>query len=60
MSDQKYVERDRRNGHTDPAYQIIIRAIWCRGERQRLALAALKERGLWLTEEQKRQAGLTP
>jgi hypothetical protein len=42
----------------DPAYCIIIRSIHCRGERQRLALAELDRRGLWLSAEQKLQAGL--
>lgn len=60
MSDNNpaYIRRDREKGHLDPAYQIITRTIWCRGERQQLALEALKRRGLWLTEDQKRQAGV--
>lgn len=50
----------RRGRASDPAYQIIIRAIWCRGEQQRLALQHLRERGLWLSDEQQKQAGLLP
>lgn len=42
----------------DPAWQIIIRAIWTRGERQQIAVKHLAERGLWLSAEQKMQAGL--
>lgn len=41
-----------------PAYIIIIRAIHERGESQRTALRALKARGLWLSDEQKQQAGV--
>lgn len=39
-----------------PAYIIIIRAVHERGKNQRLALEALKGRGLWLSDEQKRMA----
>ena len=56
----RFIERDRKIGQYDPAYQIITRAIHERGERQTLALAHLKARGLWLTVDQKRQAGLIP
>lgn len=42
-----------------PAFVIIIRAIHERGENQRIALEALKARGLWLSDDQKAQAGLT-
>jgi len=55
---ERWIERDRNRGMLDPAYQIIIRATWERGERQRLALEHLAMRGLWLSEDQKRQAGL--
>ena len=41
-----------------PAYAVITRAIWERGETQRQAVAELQRRGLWLTTEQRRQAGL--
>lgn len=44
---------------TGPAYQVIIRAIHSRGEAQRKALDEMKRRGLWLSKEQKVQAGLT-
>jgi hypothetical protein len=37
---------------------LIIRCIHQRGEDQRNCLAELSRRGLWLTEEQKIQAGL--
>ena len=51
------VFRDRLN--VAPAYVIIINALHQRGALQKVALEVLKERGLWLTEEQKGQAGLT-
>ena len=54
----RFIARDLAEGLHDPAYQIIIRATWERGERQEIALRHLKERGLWLTEDQKRQAGI--
>lgn len=54
----RWIERDRQHGVDDPAYQIIIRATWERGERQAIALAHLKQRGLWLSDDQKRQAGV--
>lgn len=41
-----------------PAYAVIIRATWERGETQREALAELDRRGLWLSAEQRKQAGL--
>jgi hypothetical protein len=41
-----------------PAYAVIIRATWERGAVQAEALAELNRRGLWLSDEQKRQAGL--
>jgi len=43
-----------------PAYAVIIRAIHERGRTQKEALAELDRRGLWLTEEQKRQAAMSP
>lgn len=43
---------------TIPAYAVIIRAIWERGPIQQEALAELDRRGLWLTDDQKLQAGL--
>lgn len=46
--------------HAAPlAYQVIIRSIWERGREQEIALAELDQRRLWLTEEQKIQAGLS-
>lgn len=41
-----------------PAYAVIIRATWERGETQREALAELDRRGLWLSADQRAQAGL--
>ena len=41
-----------------PAYAVIIRAIHERGPSQRDALAELDRRGLWLSDDQKRQAGV--
>jgi hypothetical protein len=52
------IARDRRSGLNDPPWQIINRSIHCRGERQTLALAHLKQRGLWLSAAQRKQAEL--
>ncbi len=41
-----------------PSYAVIIRCIHCRGQTQRDALEELDRRRLWLSEEQKIQAGL--
>lgn len=41
-----------------PHYAVIIRCIHERGETQIEALAELRRRGLWLSEEQKITAGL--
>jgi len=41
-----------------PDYAVIIRAIHESGTKQVSALAELDRRGLWLSDEQKRQAGL--
>jgi hypothetical protein len=38
---------------------VLIRAIYEHGPHQLEAVAELNRRGLWLTDEQKRQAGLT-
>lgn len=40
------------------SYQVILQAIHERGETQKAALRELRLRGLWLSEEQKAQAGL--
>ena len=42
-----------------PAYAIIIRAIHERGKTQKEALAELHRRGLSLSSDQTRQAGLS-
>ena len=42
-----------------PNYAVIIRAIHERGKVQEDALAELKRRGLWLTPDQRKQAGLS-
>jgi hypothetical protein len=39
-------------------YQVIIRAIWTRGIDQQSALAELCRRGLWLSADQRKQAGI--
>lgn len=57
-SDSRFVARDRRECRIDASYQIIIRAMHCRGDRQALALAELHRRGLYLTADQRRQARL--
>lgn len=41
-------------------FALIIRAIHERGEIQRAALDEMYRRGLWLSDDQKRQAGLNP
>ncbi len=41
-----------------PSYAVIIRAIHERGEIQKAALREMERRGLWLSDEQKRQAGV--
>jgi len=41
-----------------PAFAVIIRCLHERGETQQEALTELRRRGLWLTEDQKRTAGL--
>ena len=41
------------------AYAVIIRAIHERGPTQEEALDELKRRGLWLSEEQAQQAGVS-
>lgn len=58
-TDDDYIAYDLKTIRTHESYQVITRAISCRGERQRLALAELDRRGLWLSSDQKRQAGLT-
>lgn len=42
-----------------PHYVVIIRSIHERGESQKQALAELNRRGLWLSDEQKQQAGIS-
>lgn len=39
-------------------FVVIINCVHERGDRQTLALAELNARGLWLSDEQKVQAGL--
>lgn len=39
-------------------FAVIIRCIHCRGEAQTEALIELDRRRMWLTDEQKLQAGL--
>lgn len=40
------------------SYMVIIQAIHERGETQKAMLAELNRRGLWLSDEQRKQAGL--
>jgi hypothetical protein len=42
------------------AFELITRCIWQRGEDQTACLAELERRGLWLSDEQKQEAGLVP
>jgi hypothetical protein len=42
-----------------PGYAVIIRAIHERGHTQGAALKELERRGLWLTDAQRQQAGLS-
>ncbi|MBB3910142.1 hypothetical protein [Sphingomonas desiccabilis] len=39
-------------------WQLVLRCIHQRGADQEACLAELRERGLWLSEEQRAQAGL--
>lgn len=48
----------RENIATFQSFAVIIRCIHDRGELQQVALAELNRRGLWLSAEQKKQAGL--
>lgn len=41
------------------SFALIIRAVHMRGAEQKAALREMRLRGLWLSEEQKQQAGLT-
>jgi hypothetical protein len=41
-----------------PNYAVILRAIHERGEVQQAAMKELERRGLWLSDEQKKEAGL--
>lgn len=43
-----------------PSFAIIIRCIHERGPTQVIALNELNRRGLWLSPEQRKQAGLAP
>ena len=42
-----------------PAFAVITRVIHCRGADQQNALHELSRRGLWLSNEQVMQSGLT-
>lgn len=42
-----------------PSFAVIIRAIHERGASQQAALTELNARGLWLSPEQRQQAGLS-
>lgn len=44
----------------EPAFVLIIRAIRMRGPDQDAALAEMDRRRLWLSPEQRDQAGLRP
>lgn len=44
--------------YSAPAFQVIINAIHEHGTRQVIALDMLSRRGLWLSPEQRQQAGL--
>lgn len=43
----------------EPDWVVIIRCVWCRGADQQEALAELERRRLWLSEDQKAQAGIS-
>lgn len=43
-----------------PAFAVIIRCIYERGDSQREAFAELERRGLWLSAEQKRLSERSP
>lgn len=44
--------------HKSQSFAVIIRAIHMRGPEQKAALRELSARGLWLSAEQRKQAGL--
>lgn len=41
-----------------PAYAVITRALYESGEAQREAIKEMERRGLWLSDDQKKQAGV--
>lgn len=43
-----------------PAYAVIIRAVWSTGQDQVDAFNELDRRGLWLSDDQRKAAGLSP
>lgn len=46
--------------HKSQHFALIIRATSMRGAEQKAALREMRLRGLWLSDEQKQQAGLKP
>ena len=42
-----------------PSYAVLLRAVWERGPTQAEALAEIRRRGIWLTPQQRRDAGLS-
>lgn len=42
------------------SWQVIIRAVWTTGQDQVDAMNELDRRGLWLSDAQRKQAGLPP
>jgi len=49
-------ERQLYNVRDIPAYAVMIRAEWCRGQPQLDAFNELRRRGLWLTYDQAKHA----
>lgn len=58
MTARKPKSHHLRDVRRIPAWCVITRAIWERGRNQRNALKELDRRGLWLSVEQRQQAGL--
>ena len=42
-----------------PSCAVLLRAVWERGATQAEALAEIRRRGIWLTPQQRRDAGLS-
>lgn len=59
MTARKPKSHHLHNVRRIPARCVITRAIWERGRTQAAALRELDRRGLWLSDDQRKQAGLS-